>query len=86
MSIEEKVEDIFKRRLDDLGIRRWGKTEAVNPEIKAALEDVASKSGGNGGNFPDIQCYLDNNHGRRIPVMIEAKGRKNKLEKLDKTG
>ena len=85
-SIEEKVEDIYKRKLDDLRVRRWGKTEAINPEIKAALESAESKSGGTGGNFPDIQCYLDNRHGRRIPVMMEAKGSKNKLEKLAKDG
>lgn len=59
-------------------------TEAINSEIKAALKKAASKSGGPGGNFPDIQCYLDNNCGRRIPVMIEVKGSKNKLETLDK--
>ena len=45
-----------------------------------------SKSGGTGGNFPDIQCYLDDGCGRRIPVMMEAKGSKGKLEKLDKDG
>lgn len=85
-SIEEKVEDYYKQVLDNLGVRRWGKTEAINPEIKEALESSDSKSGGTGGNFPDIQCYLDNKHGRRIPVMMEAKGLKNKLEKFDKDG
>lgn len=85
-SIEEKVEDTYKRNLDDLGVKRYGKTEAINTEIKAALEDADSKSGGSGGNFPDIQCLLDDGKGRRIPVMMECKGLKNKLEKLDKDG
>lgn len=85
-SIEEKVEDIYKRTLDNLGVRRWGKTEGINAEIKAALENAASKSGGPGNNFPDIQCYLDDHHGRHIPVMIEAKGLKDRLERLDKDG
>lgn len=48
-SIEEKVEDIYKSELDRLGVRRYGKTEAINPEIKAALEASDSKSGGSGG-------------------------------------
>lgn len=83
-SIEERVEDLYKRKLDDLGVRRWGKAEAINPEIKMALDAAASKSGGTGGNFPDIQTLLDDGHGRRIPVMMEAKGSKNRLEKLGK--
>jgi len=85
-SIEERVEDKFKSELDRLHIRRYTKTDSINPEIKAALEAADSKSGGAGGNFPDIQCYLDDRHGRRIPVMIEAKGSRNKLEKLNKDG
>lgn len=85
-SIEEKVEDLYKRELDDLGVKRYGKTEAINPEIKAALEAADSKSGGSGGNFPDIQCLLDNGRSRRIPVMMEAKGSKGKLEKLVRDG
>lgn len=85
-SLEEKVEDSFKAQLDLLGVRRYGKTEAINPEIKAALDQAESKSGGDGGNYPDIQAYLDNGHARRIPVMMECKGSKGKLEKFDKEG
>lgn len=85
-SMEEKVEDIVKRQLDDLEIKRWIKNEAINSQIKTALKDADSKSGGTGGNYPDIQLYLDDTYGRRIPVMIEVKGQKNKLEKLDKEG
>lgn len=85
-SIEEKVEERYKKELDKIGVRRYGKTETINPEIKAALEFAASKSGGSGGNFPDIQAMLDNGKSRRIPVMMEAKGSKGKLEKLEKDG
>lgn len=83
-SIEEKVEEHYKLVLDELNIRHYGKTETINPNITKALKDSNSKSGGTGNNYPDIQLLLDNNNGRRIPVMIEAKGQKNKLEKLDK--
>lgn len=85
-SIEEKVEDFYKAELDRLGVKRYAKTEAINPQIKAALENAGSKSGGTGGNFPDIQSLLDDGHSRRIPVMMECKGLKNKLEKLNKDG
>lgn len=85
-SIEEKVEEHFKKILDDYKIRHYGKTEEINPTITKALKDSNSKSGGSGNNFPDIQILFESNHARRIPVMIEAKGEKGKLEKLTKDG
>ena len=85
-SIEEKVEEYFKSELDSLGIRHYGKTGEINSEITSALRQAESKSGGAGNNYPDIQLLLEDNHSRRVPVMIEAKGGKNKLEKLDKAG
>ena len=83
-SIEEKVEEHYKKVIDSLGIRHYGKTETVNIAIENALKNADSKSGGTGNNYPDIQLMLENSTARRIPVMIEAKGAKNKLEKLDK--
>lgn len=85
-SIEEKVEEQYKGMLDALGVRHYGKTEKINSAISNALKNADSKSGGSGNNFPDIQLMLENSNARRIPVMIEAKGSKNKLEKLDKSG
>lgn len=85
-SIEEKVEEYCKRLLDSLGIRHYGKTETINSNITNALKNATSKSGGTGNNYPDIQLLLTNNTGRFVPVMIEIKGQKNKLEKLAKDG
>lgn len=85
-SIEEKVEEHYKAIFDNYGIRHFGKTESINDSISNALSEAKSKSGGKGNNYPDIQLLLDDGHSRRIPVMIEAKGGKNKLEKLDKNG
>lgn len=85
-SIEEKVEEHYKKEFNDYGIRHFGKTEGINEGINDALKEASSKSGGRGNNYPDIQLLLDDNHSRRIPVMIEAKGGKNKLEKLNKNG
>lgn len=85
-SIEEKVEEHYKKVLDTLKIRHYGKTESINDTITKALKNALSKSGGTGNNYPDIQLLLEDKHSRRIPVMIEAKGTKNKLEKLAKDG
>lgn len=85
-SIEEKVEEQYKRTLKDLKVRYYGKTEGINPNITNALKNADSKSGGSGNNYPDIKLLLNNSTGRYIPVMIEAKGSKNKLEKLAKDG
>ena len=81
-SIEEKVEEHFKAELDRLHIRHYGKTEEINPVITRALKNADSKSGGSGNNYPDIQLLLQSTTRRDIPVMIEAKGSKGKLEKL----
>lgn len=83
-SVEEKVEEYYKSYLDKLGIRHFGKTEVINQDIYEALRTAKSKSGGSGINYPDIQLFLQDKYTRRLPVMIEAKGGKNKLEKLDK--
>lgn len=85
-SIEEKVEEYYKGLLDNIGVRHFAKTEKINDSIDNALKDAGSKSGGSGNNYPDIRCLLDNKHGRIIPVMIEAKGSKGKLEKLSNDG
>jgi len=85
-SIEEKVEEQYKNLLDSLGIRHYGKTEKINPNITNALKNADSKSGGSGNNYPDIQLIVNNAISRYVPVMIEAKGSKGKLEKLTKDG
>lgn len=85
-SIEEKVEEQYKSLLNSLGIRHFGKTEVINPNITNALKNADSKSGGSGNNYPDIQLFVENATRRGIPVMIEAKGSKGKLEKLAKDG
>lgn len=85
-SIEEKVEEYYKAQLKALEIRAYCKTEKINHSIADALKNANSKSGNGGNNYPDIQLLLDDNHGRRIPVMIECKGSENRLEKLTKSG
>lgn len=84
-SIEEKVEDIAKCQLNELKIKYFAKTESINSEIDEALKNYGSKSGGKGKNYPDIKCLIDFNN-RKIPVMIEVKGRSGDLKKLAQDG
>ena len=85
-SVEEKVEEFYKAKLDQLGIRHYSKTESINPSIDEALKRSKSKSGNNGTNYPDIKLLLSNEYSRNIPVMIEAKGKKGKLIKTNQQG
>lgn len=85
-SIEEQIEGHYKGLLQALGVRYYGKTEQINSKISAALANSLSKSGGSGKNYPDIKLLLENTTRRDIPVMIEVKGTRGKLEKLDKNG
>lgn len=83
-SIEEQVEDFFKKQLSEFGIKYQTKTEPINRSIDDALSNYCSKSGGSGKNYPDIKLLLTSNHARSIPVMIEAKGTKGDLIKYAK--
>lgn len=85
-SIEEQIEGHYKGLLQALGVRYYGKTEHINSKISTALTNSLSKSGGSGKNYPDIKLLLENTTRRDIPVMIEVKGTRGKLEKLDKNG
>ncbi len=85
-SVEEKVEDYFKNQLSQNNIKYFCKTETINIAIDNALKQAQSKSGGSGNNYPDIKVFLNGANNRAIPVMIEAKGGKNKLIKNDAHG
>lgn len=85
-SIEEAVEDHFKSQLTYHHVRYFTKTEGMNPAIDEALRKAPSKSGGSGNNYPDIRCFVEDSKLRRIPVMIEAKGKQGDLVKFDKDG
>lgn len=79
-SIEEQVEDLAKKQL--AGVKYYTKTETINSEIETALKSAPSKSGGTGANIPDIKLLLETKTMRRIPVMIEVKGKKGDFIKL----
>lgn len=85
-SIEEKIEDIAKKQLDENQVVHFAKTESVNTEIDEALAKAESKSGGRGGNYPDIKLLIEFPDMKRIPVMIEVKGKKGDFAKFGKDG
>ncbi len=80
-SKEERVEDMCKKWLVDGDIKPILKTESMGVEIDTALKSYPSKDGGDGGNIVDIRFMIS--HGRDIPVMIEVKGKKGDLVKLN---
>ena len=82
-SIEEQIEDIAKKQLDDIKVKYFTKIESINSEIDEALRKAPSKNGGDGCNYPDIKLFLQTKTGRKIPVMIEVKGTKGDLVKYN---
>ena len=60
--------------------------ESLNSEIDKALNDYHSKRGGKGGNRPDAKLILRDTNQGTYPILIEYKGQKDKLVKLDANG
>ena len=67
-SIEERIEEIGKKQLDEGKVVHFTKTENINAEIEDALKKAPSKSGGSGGNMPDIKVFITTKSMRKIPV------------------
>jgi len=85
-SVEEKVEDCGKQSLKSYKLKYFSKTESVNSEIDNAMKQAPSKSGGGGGNYPDIRLLLTATTTKAYPIMIEVKGTRGKLIKLNANG
>lgn len=85
-SEHERVEDFFKKQLNNIGVKYYTKTESINSDIDNALKVAPSKSGNIGNNYPDIKVMIETKGMRRIPVMLEVKGQKKEFIKLDKSG
>lgn len=60
--------------------------ESLNAEIDKALEDYHTKAGNYGGNRPDTKLLLQDKNLNFYPILIEYKGYKDKLVKLDSDG
>lgn len=85
-SVEPNVADLVNGWLKTYKLDYKLEQESLNTEIDQALNDYFSKNGGKGGNRPDAKLLLHANDGKYYPVLIEYKGYKDKLVKLDTEG
>jgi len=85
-SVEPNIADLANSWLKSYGLDYKLEQETLNSEIDKALNDYFSKSGGKGGNRPDAKLLLQDTELNYWPILIEYKGYKNKLEKLDAAG
>lgn len=85
-SVEPNIADLANGWLKSYKLDYKLEQESLNNEIDKALNDYYSKSGGKGGNRPDAKLLLLDKYGNAYPVLIEYKGYKDKLIKVDANG
>ncbi|WP_437629393.1 HsdM family class I SAM-dependent methyltransferase [Clostridium paraputrificum] len=85
-SVEPNVADLCNGWLKIYGLDYKLEQQSLNTEIDKALEDYYSKNGGTGGNRPDAKLLLQDKNLDFYPILIEYKGYKDKLVKLDADG
>lgn len=85
-SIEPNIADLANGWLKSYKLHYKLEQESLNHEIDKALDDYFSKNGGTGGNRPDVKILLQDKNLNYYPILIEYKGYKGKLVKLDTYG
>ncbi len=85
-SIEPIIADLANGWLKSYKLDYKLEQESLNTEIDTALNEYFSKSGGKGGNRPDAKILLQDKNLNFYPILIEYKGYKDKLVKLDSNG
>lgn len=85
-SVEPNIADLANGWLKSYELDYKLEQESLNAEIDRALEDYYSKNGGVGGNRPDTKLLLQDKDLINYPILIEYKGYKDKLVKLDAEG
>ncbi|MCG8208135.1 N-6 DNA methylase [Tenacibaculum finnmarkense] len=83
-SIEPNIADLANGWMKSYKLPYKLEQENINSEIDNALKEYESKGGGKGGNRPDAKILLQNKNLEHFPILIEYKGEKGKLVKLDK--
>ena len=85
-SIEPNIADLANGWMKEYRLDYKLEQEELNSEIDKALKDYETKSGGKGGNRPDAKLLLQDKNTNYYPILIEYKGLKGKLEKLNPDG
>jgi N-6 DNA Methylase len=85
-SIEPNIADLANGWLKSHKLDYKLEQNPLNAEIDKALDDYFSKNGGTGGNRPDTKLLLQDKNLDFYPILIEYKGYKDKLVKLDSDG
>lgn len=85
-SIEPNIADLANGWLKKYKLEYKLEQEELHTEIDKALNDYYSKNGGVGGNRPDAKLLLQYKYNKGYPILIEYKGYKDKLVKLDSNG
>ncbi|MBQ8722068.1 MAG: N-6 DNA methylase [Paludibacteraceae bacterium] len=85
-SVEPNIADLANGWLKSYKLAYKLEQESLNTEIDKALDDYFSKNGGAGGNRPDAKLLLQDSKLNFYPILIEYKGYKDKLVKLDENG
>ena len=85
-SIEPNIADLANGWLKEYNLPYKLEQENLNSEIDKALSEYFTKNGGKGGNRPDSKLLLQDKDVSYFPILIEYKGVKGKLEKLDANG
>lgn len=85
-SVEPNIADLANGWLKSYKLDYKLEQQPLNAEIDQALNDYFSKNGGAGGNRPDAKLLLRDSALHDYPILIEYKGYKDKLIKLDAEG
>lgn len=85
-SVEPNIADLANGWMKSYKLDYKLEQESLSAEIDQALNDYFSKNGGVGGNRPDAKLILQDKNMVSYPILIEYKGYKDKLVKLNADG
>lgn len=85
-SVEPNIADLVNGWLKTYKLDYKLEQESLNAKIDKALTEYFTKNGGAGANRPDAKLLLQDKQLNYYPILIEYKGYKDKLVKLDVLG
>lgn len=85
-SVEPQIADLVNGWLKAYKLDYKLEQESLNNSIDEALQEYHSKQGNKGGNRPDCKLLLQDKDLHYYPILIEYKGYKDSLVKLNEAG